>query len=210
MDIIESLQWRYATKKFDASAIISEEKIDRICTAFNLTATSYGLQPLKLIVVKNKDLQLKMQSAAFNQVQVSSASHVLVFCIETKIDTNFINNYFTAMKTARPDDLEAIDAYYKILIGRFENKLQEELNLWATKQAYIALGNLMTVCALEKIDSCPMEGFAPSAIDELLNLDKKNLASVLLLPIGIRAKEDDSANGNKVRRPISDIVETIF
>lgn len=210
MDIIESLQWRYATKKFDASVIISEEKIDRICTAFNLTATSYGLQPLKLIVVKNKDLQLKMQSAAFNQVQVSSASHVLVFCIETKIDTNFINNYFAAMKTARPNDFEAIDAYHKVLISRFENKPQEELNLWATKQAYIALGNLMTVCALEKIDSCPMEGFVPTAIDELLNLDKKNLASVLLLPIGIRAKEDNSANENKVRRPISDIVETIF
>lgn len=210
MNIIESLQWRYATKIFDSSAIISEDKIDRICRAFNLTATSYGLQPLKLLVVKNKDLQLKMQAAAFNQTQVSSASHVLVFCIETNINADFIDNYFTTMKAARPDDFESIDAYHKVLISRFENKPQEELNLWATKQAYIALGNLMTVCALEKVDSCPMEGFVPSAIDELLALDKKGLASVLLLPIGIRDKEDTSANGSKVRRPISDIIETIF
>lgn len=210
MDIIESLQWRYATKKFDTSAIINEEKISRICNAFNLTATSYGLQPLKLLVVRNKDLQLKMQSAAFNQVQVSSASHVLIICIETNIDENFIDNYFSIMKAARPDDFASINAYHKVLVSRFENKSQEELNLWATKQAYIALGNLMTVCALEKIDSCPMEGFMPSAIDELLNLEKKQLASVLLLPIGIRDKKDISATETKVRRPISDIIETIF
>ena len=94
MDIIESLQWRYATKKFDSSAFISEEKIERICEAFNLTATSYGLQPIKLLVVKNKELQLKMQAAAFNQEQVSSASHVLILCIETNINADFINSYF--------------------------------------------------------------------------------------------------------------------
>lgn len=210
MDIIESLQWRYAAKKFDASTIISDEKIERICTAFNLTATSYGLQPIKLLVVKNKELQLKMQAAAFNQVQVSSASHVLILCIETNINADFIDNYFNYMKTARPDDYENIDAYHKVLIDRFEKKSQEELNLWATKQTYLALGNLLTVCAVEKVDSCPMEGFDPKAINELLNLDKKNLASVLLLPLGIRAKDDLSANGTKVRRPITDIVESIF
>ena len=210
MDIIESLQWRYATKKFDASTIINDTKIERICTAFNLTATSYGLQPIKLLVVKNKELQLKMKAAAFNQVQVSTASHVLVLCIETNINADFINNYFAAMKAARPDDFDNIDAYHKILISRFENKTQEELTLWATKQAYLTLGNLLTVCAVEKVDSCPMEGFIPNAIDELLDLEKKQLASILLLPIGMRDKSDVSANETKVRRPIFDIVESIF
>ena len=151
-----------------------------------------------------------MQAAAMNQVQVSTASHVLVLCIETNVNADFIDNYFTTMKTARPNDFENIDAYHKVLNSRFENKSQDELNLWATKQAYLSLGNLLTVCAIEKVDSCPMEGFIPSAIDELLELDKKHLASVLLLPIGIRAKDDLSANETKVRRPISDIVESIF
>jgi len=205
MDIIESLQWRYATKKFDESTIISDEKIDRICNAFNLTATSYGLQPIKLLVVKNKDLQLKMQASAFNQIQVSTASHVLVLCIETNIDAAFIDHYFALMKTARPNDTENIDAYHKVLRNRFENQTEEELTEWATKQAYLSLGNLLTVCAIEKVDSCPMEGFIPKAINELLELDAKNLASVLLLPIGIRSKDDLSAMETKVRRPISEI-----
>jgi len=210
MDIIESLKWRYATKKFDNDFIINEEKIARINEAFNLTPTSYGLQPIKLLVVKNKDLQLKMQSAAFNQVQVSTASHILVICIENNITKAFIDNYFTNMIKARPINTESIKAYQKTLSKRFENKSQEELNLWATKQAYIALGNLLTVCAVEEIDTCPMEGFIPNTIDEILELDKKHLKSVLLLPIGKRDISDIGATEAKVRRPISDIIESIF
>ena len=97
-----------------------------------------------------------------------------------------------------------------MLLDRFKDKTDKDIALWATKQAYIALGNLLTVCAFEKIDSCPMEGFIPAKLDTLLNLEQKNITSVLLLPVGYREKEDQNAKSAKIRRPISDIIEHIF
>ena len=210
MDIIESLEWRYATKKFDSSIIIDDKKIERICTAFNLTATSYGLQPIKLLVVKNKDLQQELKAASFNQVQVSSASHVFVICVENNINAEFINKYFENIKNTRAENHDKIDDYHKTLAKRFVGQTDDELKLWATKQAYIALGNLMTVCAAEKVDSCPMEGFMPNKVDEILKLDQKQLSSVLLLPVGERDITDTSSTDLKVRRPITEIIEAIF
>lgn len=209
MNILESLEWRYATKKFDENEILSAEAIDRLSKAFNLTATSYGLQPIKLKIVQNKDIQLKMKDAAMGQIQVSTASHVLVLCIENKVDAPFINSYFDIIKETQTGGEEGLDRYNKVLIDRFSVKTEEEIKDWATKQAYLALGNLLTVCAAEKIDSCPMEGFFPNQIDELLHLDKENLNSVLLLPIGKRALDDKNATHKKVRRALGDVVELI-
>lgn len=207
MNILESLEWRYAAKKFDNNEILSSEIIDRLAVAFNLTATSYGLQPIKLKVVSNKKLQLQMKDAAMGQEQVSTASHVLVFCIENKVDEQFINTYFDLIKNTRSGGTKDLERYNKVLIDRFSVKTNSEIKDWATKQAYLALGNLLTVCAVEKVDSCPMEGFIPKQIDELLDLEKENLNSVLLLPIGKRASED--VNHKKVRRPLKDIVAYI-
>lgn len=207
MDILESLQWRYATKKFDSSVKIEDEKINTLVEAFNLTATSYGLQPIKLIVVKNKELQEHMQTSSFNQEQVSTASHVFVFCIQNKLDENFINSYFDRMENLRPSQKEGVNKYRNLIMDRFKDKPAQQVQLWSTKQAYIALGNLLTVCATLKIDSCPMEGFNIEQIDNLLGLKQKGLSSVLLLPIGIRHKDDATALLAKVRRPIDNMVE---
>lgn len=208
--IIDSLKWRYATKIFDHKRIIESEKIDRICEAFNLTATSYGLQPIKLLVIQNKEIQAKILPLAFDQLQVSTASHILILCIENSIDTDFIASYFKNIKNKRTQGHDEIDAYQEVLNSRFEIKTKEEIKLWATKQAYLALGNLLTVCALEKIDSCPMEGFLPQQLDELLELNSKGISSVLLLPIGYRSKEDNSSNAAKVRRPLKESIQHIF
>lgn len=209
MNILESLEWRYATKKFNENIILSTEIIDRLSKAFNLTATSYGLQPIKLKVVKNKELQLKMKDAAMGQVQVSTASHVLVLCIENNIDEKYINTFFNIIKSTRSGDSKGLDKYNKVLVDRFSVKTASEIKDWATKQAYLALGNLLTVCAVEQVDSCPMEGFIPKEIDELLGLKKENLSSVLLLPIGKRSEDDKSAIHQKVRKPLVDVVEVI-
>lgn len=209
MNILEKLAWRYATKEFDNQNILPEDKIEILAQSFNLTATSYGLQPIQLKIVQSKELQKQMQAFSMNQVQVSTASHILVFCIENELDEDFINNYFEIMRGVRGTNTPEIDEYNQILIDRFSSKAKEEIKLWSTKQAYIALGNLMTVCAIEGIDACPMEGFLPKKIDELLNLTKENLSSVLMLPVGKRAKSDSSATSKKVRRPLKSIVERI-
>lgn len=206
MSNIKALQWRYATKKFNPDKILSEEKINILKEAFNLTATSYGLQPLKMVVVRNKKLQEQLKSASWEQQQLNTASHVLVICIEKKIDKDFIEQYFKRVKHIRETPDEILDPFKKSLVDSFESKAEEEVHSWAVNQAYLSLGTLLTVCATEEIDACPMEGFEPEKYDELLNLDSRNLKSVLALPVGYRAEDDMFSEFKKVRRPLGDII----
>lgn len=207
MDIIEKLKWRYATKKFDSHKLVSLEKLNILKQAFNLTATSYGLQPIKLLIINNKNLQRKLVSHSMNQEQVIQASHIFVFCIESKIDANYINTYFERIKSIRQTPDEILNPFKDFLIEDFKDKSISDIKLWATKQAYLALGNLLTVCAIEGIDACPMEGFSSENYDKVLNLKEKNLQSVLVMPIGYRAEDDIFADFKKVRKDIS---ESIF
>ena len=206
MDIIHHLQWRYATKSFDSSKYIAEEKLNVLYQAFNLTATSYGLQPIKLVVIKNKELQSDLVKHSMNQVQIAQASHLLIFCIESNIDEEFVLEYFNRVHTIRNTSKTILKPFQDFLISDFESKPLKEIEDWATKQAYLAMGNILTVCALEGIDSCPMEGFDPEAYNEILNLNKLGLKSVLLLPIGYRAEDDIFADFKKVRKTITESV----
>jgi nitroreductase/dihydropteridine reductase len=206
MNIVNSLEWRYATKKFDSSKKLSNQQIETLKKAFNLTATSFGLQPIKMIVINNKELQEKFVPLSYFQRQVADASHLLVLCIENDTTSADINSYFDLEKKVRGVDETVISDFRKQLVEMYENKTVEERNLSAIYQTYIALGNLMTVCALEKIDACPLEGFVPSKVDVLLNLKELNLSSVLLLPIGYRAKNDIMSTMKKVRKPLSETV----
>ncbi|WP_272023054.1 NAD(P)H-dependent oxidoreductase [Olleya namhaensis] len=206
MDIIKQLNWRYATKSFDTQRLVSDKDIKALTEAFNLTATSYGLQPLKLMVIKDKDLQSQLVPVSYNQKQVGEASHLLVFCIESQMDTTFITSYFDRVKSIRNTEDAILDPFKTFLIENFKNKSQSEKEAWAVKQAYLALGNIMTVCALLNIDACPMEGFSPSDYDTVLGLEALKLKSVLVMPIGYRAKDDFMADLQKVRRPIKDTV----
>ncbi|WP_432411270.1 NAD(P)H-dependent oxidoreductase [Rasiella sp. SM2506] len=203
---LQKLQWRYATKKFDTSKILSAEKIYILKEAFNLTATSYGLQPLKMISIQNKELQKKLVSCTMEQQQVADASHVLVLCVETELTSNFIETYFDRVAALRNTPKAILQPFETFLKDSFAEKEAEEVNLWMEKQAYIALGNLMTVCALEQIDACPIEGFEPEKYDELLQLKQKNLHSVLVLAVGHRAHNDMFADFKKVRRGVDEVV----
>ncbi len=206
MNIIDSLQWRYATKKFDSERIISEEKIELLTDAFNLTATSYGLQPLKLVVIKNKEVQQELVAHSMNQQQVAQASHVFVICIEKEISEDYIVNYFDNVKAVRGTEDEVLNPFKNFLISSFAEKSDDEIKLWASKQAYIALGNLLTVCAIQQIDACPMEGFVPEKYDDFLNLGDKGLQSILVLPVGYRATDDMFSDLAKVRRSKKDTI----
>ncbi|MDX1279284.1 NAD(P)H-dependent oxidoreductase [Oceanihabitans sediminis] len=206
MNIIDQLSWRYATKKFNDKLLIENEKLQVLLEAFNLTATSYGLQPIKLLVVQDKELQTSLVEHSMNQQQIALASHVLVICIETDIDKEFIINYFERVKQIRNTPDKILSPFRNFLIDNFTSKSQDNIEEWAIKQAYLAMGNLLTVCATLGIDSCPMEGFVPEKYDEVLGLYKKGLKSVLLLPIGYRAEDDMFADFKKVRKEVLDSV----
>ncbi|GGW70213.1 nitroreductase [Winogradskyella epiphytica] len=203
MSIIDKLKWRYATKKFDSTKSLSEEKINILKEAFNLTALSFGLQILKLVVVEDREVRKRLVESAYGQPQVIDASHLLILCIQNEIDENVVEEHFETVKNIRqtPDSI----------LTPFKSQLKSTINEmpkvkkvdWATRQAYIALGNLMTVCAVERIDSCPMEGFNPITLGTALGLDDLGLRAVLLLPVGYRADDDMFADFKKVRQPLS-------
>lgn len=203
---IQQLQWRYAVKKFNVNRNLPDTKIQLLKEAFNLTATSYGLQPIKLVVIKDKVLQETLVKASYNQKQVAQASHVLVFCIETQIDEAYISNYFDTVKRIRNTADDVLNPFKNFLIDDFSKKNIDEIKCWATNQAYLALGNLLTICALEEIDACPMEGFLPGEYHKILGLDSKNLEAVLVLPVGYRAEDDVFSNFAKVRKSLSDCI----
>ena len=206
MNSIENLKWRYAVKKFDENKSLSETQINTLKEAFNLTATSYGLQPVKMVVINNKDIQKKLVAHSWNQPQVLQSSHVLVICIPKEYTTKDIDSYFSLVKNIRNTPDKILNPFKEMLSSSIASKTQEELTIWNKNQAYIALGNLMTVAANEQIDSCPMEGFIPEKYDEILGLDKHNLTSVLVLPVGFRAEDDYMKDLKKVRKNIEDVI----
>lgn len=203
---IANLEWRYATKKFDPSKILDKEQLNILKNAFNLTATSYGLQTIYLGIIEDKIKREKLVELAYGQRQVLDSSHLLVIAYQEKITDNDVDALFNNIHETRETPETILAPYRKDLKIVMAKKTLEQQQEWSIRQAYIALGNLMTVCANERIDCCPMEGFVRDKFDEVLGLDKKNLKSVLLLPVGSRAKDDMFADFKKVRKDVSDSI----
>tara|TARA_R110002049_G_scaffold24760_3_gene87816 strand:- start:10483 stop:11112 length:630 start_codon:yes stop_codon:yes gene_type:complete len=206
MNTIEQLKWRYATKKFNPNIKLSQNKLNTLKQAFNLTATSFGLQTITMLVIENKDVREQLVAHAYNQKQVLEASHLLVICIQNNIESSDVIEYYNNIKDTRSTPEKILKPYREGLIEMMDKKSIEQRQQWSSNQAYIALGNLMTVCAIESIDSCPMEGFVSAKFDELLQLKQKGLKSILLLPVGYRAKDDMFSELKKVRKPLKETV----
>lgn len=200
--ILDDLSWRYATKKFDNTKKLSAKQIDFLKEGFNLSASSYGLQPVSLVVIESEELKNKLFTHSMGQLQVVEASHLLVFCVQKKIEASYIQEYFKRVQKIRNTPDEILNPFRDFLLDTFKDKKESEIKLWATKQAYLAMGNLLTICAIEKIDACPMEGFIPEEYDKILDLEEKGLQSVLIMPVGYRAQDDPFANFKKVRKPL--------
>ena len=158
------------------------------------------------MVIQNKEIQKELVAHSWNQSQVLDASHLLVICVPKKYTTEEVSSYFNLAQKIRNTPDEIINPFKKFLTAEIEKKTQEELLIWNKNQAYLALGNLLTVCALENIDSCPMEGFVPDKYDEILDLDSRNLTSVLVLPAGFRAEDDYMKDLKKVRKDMDEVV----
>ena len=205
MNIIDSLNWRYATTKFDTQRIISDSDIDKLKEIVKLAPSSWGMQFYKIIIIKDNELKQKLLPAAYNQNQVADCSHLFVFCSLKKVFEEDINQMIDEFHRLRVNDdnysKEGTDKYAsgakKSILG-MEPKKQSE---WLKKQCYIALGQLMVGCADMRIDSCPMEGFKSDEVDEILDLQSQNLTSVVLLPSGYRSEHDKYQYKTKVRKP---------
>ncbi len=206
MKILEPLKWRAAVRKFDTSKDVSDVELEALLDAGNLTATSMGLQPFKIVVVKNKTLQQELVPLSYNQQHVAEASHILVFAIETDINQDNVDRYIERAMELRNLPSSALEGYKNSISQYMSSMSSDQKQVWATKQTYIALGTVMTIAAELKIDSCAMEGFDPVGYQKMLNLESENLMPVVILPIGFRSNEEVMASLPKVRKTRDEFV----
>jgi nitroreductase len=209
MDLIKALNNRYATKKFDATKKLSQDIVEQLIEAARLTPTSYGLQLMKLVVVENPKLREELVSASYGQNQVKDSSHLFVLCREENVTKDHIESYMSNIAGTRSVEIEKLNPFKNAIDQAVLPKTDEEKSDWMGRQVYIALGNLLTSCAILGVDSCPMEGFVPDEYDRILDLKSKGLKSVLVVPVGYRASDDFNAQNKKVRRDSADFLVRI-
>lgn len=207
--IIEDLNWRYATKKFDSTKKINQEDLNTIIEALRLTPTSMGLMPLKFLIIENPEIREKLRVAANGQSQITDASHLIILCSVTNPNETHVDSHVNLTSSVRNIELQSLDGFKNSANKFISNFTLENKKNWTSKQAYIALGLLMSVCAQLRIDATPMEGFNPSEFDEILKLREQNLHSVLACPIGYRHEEDKYQYLKKVRRNNEDLFEIV-
>lgn len=207
--IIEDLNWRYATKKFDPSARLNAEDLDVIKEALRLTASSFGLQAYKVLVIDSPEVREQLVDASYGQRPVAEASHLFVFCAYTKIREEDVNAYMERIIETRQTPREALVPFANGILNSTRTRSAAEVLEWTSKQTYIALGHLLQTCAELRIDTLPMEGFDPIRYNEILGLTEKNLTATLACPVGYRHPEDPAQHRKKVRKSTEDFFEFV-
>ncbi|MFC6999487.1 NAD(P)H-dependent oxidoreductase [Rufibacter roseus] len=200
MKLLEDLNWRYATKRMNGE-LVPQAKLDNILEAIRLSASSMGFQPYNVIVVEDFETRKKIQPAAFNQPQIVEGSHLLIFAAWDPLCEEQVDNYIQNIASERGVGLDTLESFSQSIKNMIKSRTAEENFQWAARQAYIALGTGLVAASAERVDSTPMEGFNPAALDELLGLKEKGLRSVALLALGYRDENADYlAKAKKVRR----------
>ncbi|MBC8407551.1 MAG: NAD(P)H-dependent oxidoreductase [Candidatus Marinimicrobia bacterium] len=218
MNIIDSLKWRYATKKFDPNKKVSDTDIATLKEAVRLTPSSYGFQLYKVIIVTDQKMKDKLYKESYYQSQIRDCSHLFVFCSYKTVSSKHIDEFIDLMEQGRQQDDERayvdkmkskakIMLYGTIAKADIGRRDKSEALHWMQKQCYLAVSQLMVTCADMRIDSCPFEGFSTEAYDKILDLDNSNLTSTVLLPVGYRTEDDRHQFRTKVRKPLDKLFE---
>ena len=208
--IVQRLNWRYATKKFDPSKKISDDDWYALEQSLVLSPSSFGQQPWKFLVIRNSKLRQQLQKHAWDQSQVTDASHLVVLAIKQGIDTDDVDRYIDRVSIVRDTPKDKLSGLENAIKGYLKDPpFPLEIDAWSTRQVYLALGFLIYSAALLGIDACPMEGFVPAEFDRILGLKEKSLTSKVVCAIGYRSLEDKLAEQKKVRYETKEVVEYI-
>ena len=209
MELLDKLNWRYAAKAMNGQKV-SQDKIDNIIEAISLAPTSSGLQPFEVFVITNQEVKEKIKPKAWNQSVITDCSHLLVFAAWDTYTADRINKQFDLTNEIRGFKNEGWENDRQMLLGMYPQQDAEVNFNHAAKQAYIAFSQAMTAAAFQGVDSTPIEGFDPKAVDEILSLKEKGLRSCVLLTLGYRdAEKDWLVNLKKVRKSKEDLVTEI-
>lgn len=206
---IENQNWRYATKRFDSNKKITEIDIDILKKAIQLSTSSYGLQPYRVLIVENKEIREQLKPFSWNQGQIVDASHLFVFANIVDFDDAHIDNYVNNVATTRKIKSEELKGYSDFMKSKITTLPLNIKSNWTAKQTYLALGNLLNAAAELKIDVTPMEGFETDKYNEILGLEKLGLNASLVAPIGYRHEEDATQHFPKVRKSLDELFVTI-
>ncbi|MEI6352482.1 MAG: NAD(P)H-dependent oxidoreductase [Candidatus Nomurabacteria bacterium] len=208
MSFLGNLNWRYATKKFDSNKKVSDQDLQKIRDAIRLAPTSYGVQMFSVVEVSDTETRSKMLAASYNQTQVTDADRVFVF-VARKDGENRIEEMFKSMSGGNEEvRKEALKGYEDMVRSSVLRQEPKDLLNWSAKQSYIALGFALAACAELNIDSCPMEGFDPHKMKDILGLGE-DFMPVVLLPVGYRDESDESAKRGKWRFEEKDLISKI-
>lgn len=208
--LLEQLNWRYATKQFDPNRKISASDWTTLEEALRLSPSSGGLQPWKFIIITDPAVRAKLRPASYGQPQITDASHLVVFAAKTNFNEADVDAHLQNVSKTQNVPLEALAQFRGMLVGGIVQAMDETTrNFWARNQAFIALGNLLTSAALLGIDACPMEGFDRAQYDEILGLKAKGYSSAVIATLGYRSPTDKYAAAPKVRYAREQIFQTI-
>lgn len=207
--LLDNLNWRYATKKFDATKKIAPADLNTLKEAVRLAASSYGLQPFKVVLVENPEIREKLKAAAWGQTQITDACHLFVFANDLNAGPESVAAYIKNISETRGLPTEALGGFADMMNGVISNLSQEAKNIWTSKQTYIALGTLLAAAAELKIDATPMEGFNPAQFNEILGFDKLGLNAAVIATVGYRHDEDEAQHYKKVRKSQEELFITI-
>ena len=206
-DLLAAQQWRYATKQFDPARKIPADTWSALEAALVLSASSFGLQPWKFIVVENPALREQLLAHSWGQKQVADASHLVVFCAKNEVTEADIDTFLARVTEVQGTAPERLAGFRKMLMDNIiHGSIAAAQKEWAARQVYLALGNFMTSCAALEIDTCPMEGFDPAKYEELLGLAALDLSAIVLCPAGYRSSTDKAASAPKVRFPAEEVI----
>ena len=205
--ILEALNWRYATKRFDPGRKIPPDDWKALEEVLRLSPSSFGLQPWRFIVVDNPEVRQQLHPATWGQTQVVEASHLVVFAVRRQLDEGHVDSFIDDMATTRGVPRESLASYRAMIVSTLKNP--EHHKEWNARQAYLAFGSLMTVAALKGIDVCPIEGLEPADYDRILKLTGTPFTTVAAAAVGYRSNDDKYAKLPKVRFPRERVIQHI-
>ncbi len=206
MELLNQLKWRYATKRFDTSRKLDADQVNSLLEAANLAPSSFGIQPFALALVESDEMKSKLSPAAFNQPQVTEASHLFILAVRTDVSEQDVDQFVDRIVKTREITREEVADYEAAMKGSINKRSATERFNWAARQAYIALGTLLSAAAIQNIDACPMEGFSNEQFDEILGLKEKGFTSIAMAAVGYRSPQDAYQHHKKVRKSLNEFV----
>ena len=205
MDILSKLNTRYATKVFDPTKKVSEADMEKLLEAIRLSASSYGLQPYKILVVEDPQIRTELRKFAWDQSQITDASALLIFAADVETNAKSVDEFVDLISQTRNIPKDALSGYADMMKGSIQGQTPEQIETWVSKQAYIALGFGLVTAAILDLNACPMEGFSPADFDRILDINKLGLKSKVIMAVGYRSDEDHYAQLAKVRQKTEDL-----